>query len=120
MSSKYSYVLTEKANQDLDEILSYITNALCNKKAASDFLDKTLEAIEQIRAFPESGSLVNNPYLGNVNVRKVPVGNYLIFYQPTIATRKIIVLRVIYGRRDLNAMMRELDISKNYKGSENF
>lgn len=42
MSSKYSYVLTEKVNQDLDEILSYITNALCNKKAASDFLDKNL------------------------------------------------------------------------------
>ena len=40
MESKYSYLLTQKAEADLDGIVSYLSLELSNPKAASDFMDK--------------------------------------------------------------------------------
>ena len=40
--------------------MGYIAAELANPKAASDFVDKLLEAIEEACLFSESGSLVVN------------------------------------------------------------
>lgn len=70
MASKFEYRLTKRAESDLDGIVSYITVDLANPQAASDFVDKLQDTIEEARAFPESGSLVDNEFLQIENVRK--------------------------------------------------
>lgn len=40
MESKYQYRLSQKAEADLDGIVSYIAVELSNPQAASDFVDK--------------------------------------------------------------------------------
>ena len=40
MASDWNYNYTNKAIEDLDQIISYISEKLSNKKAASDFLDE--------------------------------------------------------------------------------
>lgn len=60
MESKWEYRLTQKANADLENIVGYIAVELANPKAASDFLDKLQEAVEEACLFSESGSLVVN------------------------------------------------------------
>lgn len=47
MESKFRYKLTQKADADLDDIVSYIAAELANPKAASDFVDKLQIAIEE-------------------------------------------------------------------------
>ena len=70
MESKFKYRFTQKTNCDLDNIISYIDVELSNPKAASDFVDKLLDAIEEICSFPECGSLVENEYMPKPDVRK--------------------------------------------------
>lgn len=109
MASKYGYHLTQKADADLDDIIGYITIELANPKAASDFLDKLQETIEETRVFPESGSLVSNEYLPVTGVRKKMVGNYIMYYLPDSTQKIISILRIIYGRRSMDEILKQID-----------
>ena len=110
MASKFGYRLTKRAESDLDGIVSYITVDLANPQAASDFVDKLQDTIEEARAFPESGSLVHNEFLQIENVRKKLVGNYIMYYLPDIGENIIYILRIVYGTRNLDEILKKLDI----------
>lgn len=100
-SKKYRFIITEKAENDLDEILKYISVELVNPDAATSFVEKLLSIIDEICLFPESGALVDNEYIQNKNVRHKVIGNYVMYYLPEKDDRICYVLRIIYGRRDI-------------------
>ena len=110
MESKWGYRLTQKADADLDDIVGYIAVELANPKAASDFLDKLQEAIEEARSFPESGSLVINEFVPNTKIRKKLAGNYIMYYMPDFDEKMIFVLRIVYGRRSMDEILRQLNV----------
>lgn len=110
MESKGGYQLTQKADADLDDIVGYIAVELANRQAASDFVDKLQGVIEEIRSFPESGSLVINEFLPNTEVRKKLIGNYIMYYLPDFDKKMIFVLRIIYGRRNMDEILRQLNV----------
>ena len=105
---QYSYVLTETAESDLDEILDYIANELMNPDAASFFADAFDEVMEEICRAPKTGRLVSNPYLKRSDVRRVLVKNYIAFYLLDDDREQIVVLRVVYSKRDLNEILKDL------------
>ena len=51
MESKYQYRLSQKAEADLDGIVSYIAVELSNPQAASDFVDKLGKVIDEYVLF---------------------------------------------------------------------
>ena len=110
MESKYSYLLTQKAEADLDGIVSYLSLELSNPKAASDFMDTLQAVIEETLLFPLSGSLVNNEFLPDTAVRKKVIGNYVMYYLPDTEQHIIYILRLIYGRRSVEEILRQLEI----------
>ncbi len=110
MASEFGYRLTKRAESDLDEIVSYIAVELANPKAASDFVDKLRDKIEEARTFPESGSLVQNEFLQVENVRRKLLGNYIMYYLPEEAEKIIYILRIVYGKRNLDEILKQLDI----------
>ena len=110
MVSKFVYRLTKRAESDLDGIVSYIAVFLANPQAASDFVDKLQDNIEEARAFPESGSLVHNEFLQLESVRKKMVGNYIMYYLPDMGEEIIYVLRIVYRKRNMDEILKKLDI----------
>lgn len=110
MVSKFGYRLTKRAESDLDGIVSYIAVFLANPQAASDFVDKLQDNIEEARAFPESGSLVHNEFLQLESVRKKMVGNYIMYYLPDMGEEIIYVLRLVYRKRNMDEILKKLDI----------
>ena len=110
MASKFGYRLTKRAESDLDGIVSYIAVELANPQAASDFVDKLKDNIDEARAFPESGSLVDNEFLQLDNLRKKLIGNYIMYYLPDIGENIIYILRIVYGKRNLDEILKKLDI----------
>ena len=109
MASKFGYRLTKRAESDLDGIVSYITVDLANPQAASDFVDKLQDTIEEARAFPESGSLVDNEFLQLENARKKLIGNYIMYYLPNTAENMILILRIVYGKQNVTEIHVKLD-----------
>ncbi len=110
MESKFQFRLTEKANAELDDTISYIAVELANPKAASDFMDKLGAAIDEACLLPESGSPVVNDLLGGWEVRKKIIGNYIMYYWPDLTEKIIYVLRIVYEGRNMDDILRQMDI----------
>lgn len=95
---------------NLDGIVSYIAVELANPQAASDFVDKLKDNIDEARAFPESGSLVDNEFLQVENLRKKLIGNYIMYYLPDMREKIIYILRIVYGKQNITEIHIKLDI----------
>ena len=104
-SERYSYVLTEIAETDVEEILDYIAYELSNPQAASDFADALDEKLEEICLTPKAGRPVHNPYLKRDDVRRVLVKNYIAYYLIDRKAEKIVVLRIVYNGRDQDNLL---------------
>jgi plasmid stabilization system protein ParE len=109
MASKFRHEWTERAADDLRKLVGYLVKELGNPSAASRFMNALEHELETLCAFPESGTRVNNEFLPNVPVRKTNLDQYIIYYLVDAEGEKIIVLRIVYGRRDLSEILRNLD-----------
>ena len=107
-SDRYNYVLTESAEADIDEAFDYIANELVNPDAASAFADELEEKLEEICKTPKAGRPVHNPYLKRDDIRRVLVKNYIAYYLINEEAAKIVVLRVVYNRRDQDKLLKSL------------
>lgn len=110
MASKFGYRLTKRAESDLDGVVSYIAVELSTPQAASDFVDKLKDNIDETRAFPESGSPVDNEFLQVENLRKKLIGNYIMYYLPDMREKIIYILRIVYGKQNITEIHIKLDI----------
>lgn len=110
MASKFGYRLTKRAESDLDGIVSYIAVELSTPQTASDFVDKLKDNIDETRAFPESGSPVDNEFLQVENLRKKLIGNYIMYYLPDMREKIIYILRIVYGKQNITEIHIKLDI----------
>jgi toxin ParE1/3/4 len=88
---------TSLANEDLVAIALHIAQA--NPIAANTWLDTIEQKCWLLASMPEMGRL--RPELA-ADLRSWAVGEYVIFYQPTIDG--IVVVRVLHGSRDLPSM----------------
>ena len=108
MECKYSYRFTEKAEQDFDEILRYISVDLANPIAAQNIGRKIFEQIDTVRAFPEFGTSVDNEFLADKTVRKLLVDSYIVYYKTHHDEKIISVIRIIYGKRNLDEILKTM------------
>ena len=109
MSSNYRYHFTKKAEADLGEILSYISVELSNPEAAASFLKDLQTVLTSICSVPKIGSIVENEFLPDKEIRKSLVGNYVLYYLPDAVEMTIYILRILYGRRNLDELVREIN-----------
>ena len=109
MSSNYQYHFTKKAKSDLDEILSYISIELSNPDAAASFLKDLQTVLTSICSVPKIGRIVENEFLPDKEIRKSLVGNYVLYYLPDTEEKSIYVLRILYSRRNLDELVREIN-----------
>ena len=107
-SDRYNYVLTESAEADIDEALDYIAGEQVNPDAASAFADELEEKLEEICKTPKAGCPVHNPYLKRDDVRRVLVKNYIAYYLIDEEEENIVVLRVVYSRRDQDKILKTI------------
>ena len=104
MASKYGYKFTPLAEQELDAALVYISEALCNGKAAIDLLDKIAYAIETICEFPYSATDCRLFLVADENIRHILVENYVLIYEIKENEKSINILRFCYTRMDLSKL----------------
>ena len=103
-----SYRFTEKSENDLNGILGYISLNLGNPAAAKSFYEELFSKIDLIRDFPESHEKVHNEYVKRGDVRKVLVGNYVVYYVYEPKEMLVTILRIVYGRRNLEEIIKLL------------
>jgi len=105
MPNSYEYYFLPKAEKDLNEIVKYIEQVLFNTKAADDFAYELFDKIDAVRKFPLSGQLIDNIHISDSELRKIVVGNYLVFYKPIEKIKTIVIVRIVYGSRNLDEIL---------------
>ncbi|PDX82381.1 addiction module toxin RelE [Faecalibacterium prausnitzii] len=108
MDCEYHFQLTERARRDVRETVNYIRNELDNEKAAKTLLGDINKCMEKVCAFPASGALVVNDFLPRMIIRKKVVGNYVLYYMVEKEKKMIWVLRIVYGARNMEAVLKNL------------
>lgn len=96
----YDYFFATHAEKDLEDILDYIALELHNPIAAQALGRKIFEAIDNICAFPKSGTLTDNVGIADNTVRRLVIDNYLLYYKPLDDDKLIYILRIVYGQRN--------------------
>lgn len=92
-------ILGRRAGADLREILLYIREH--DPRAARRLLDQFNARLDLLGRFPEMGAARPDLRKG---LRSSPVGNYLVFYQPT--KKAVDVVRILHGARNLKRIFR--------------
>lgn len=94
MSDEVRVVWTEKARQDLREIVRYL------RQHSSEAAERTSEEIaastRRLETFPFSGRIV--PELAETNFREVIVSDYRVIYEVT-DENVVEILTIVHGRR---------------------
>lgn len=88
-------VWTERARQDLKDILEYISRD--SKAYAKTFGLHVREKIERLATFPDSGLVIPEDRSGLI--RHIIVGNYRILYRSS--KTEVFILSVVHGARNL-------------------
>ena len=109
MNCKYDCFITRHAEQDLDDIMQYIMSTLCNPSAARSLSAHIFDNIEHLSDFPHMGTPVENDYILDKSIRRLIVDDHIIYYKADDETRKIYIVRVVYGRRDQDEVLRTVN-----------
>lgn len=90
-------VYSPLAQNDLEEILNYITEELASPNAAVNTVGSILDRADLLALFPDSGTPLSSIYPITSGYRFAQSGNYLIFYRHI---ENVYIDRILYAKSD--------------------
>jgi toxin ParE1/3/4 len=99
--------VSPEAREDIRGIHTYIASVLLSPEAAKSVIDRILKSIATLDNFPHRYALYEREPWHSRGLRKMSVGNYLVFYLTAEETNTVIVLRVFYAGRNIEKCLEE-------------
>lgn len=97
---KYSIIRTDKAEEQLREIIFYIADDSGSIDIALNYLKKIEKAISRLENFPMSGSIPRYSILRKQEYRVLIVERHLIFYKVNEDKKEVVIYSIVDGRRE--------------------
>lgn len=97
---KYNIVRTDKADEQLREIIFYIADDSGSIDIALNYLDKIKKAINCLEDFPMSGSIPRYSVLRKQGYRGLIVERHLVFYKINEDKKEVIIYAIVDSRRE--------------------
>ena len=96
--NKYKIEYSKEAKQDLIDIKKYVKYNLQEPKIATRLITKIRREINKLSDNPQIYSIIDEDFIRKLEIRKIIVDNYIIFYRFKIDVVQI--ARILYGRRN--------------------
>lgn len=106
----YTLKITTQAEEQLHEIVKYITFELKAPKAALHLLKEMERSISSLSNYPQRIALTEEEPWRNSGIRKMPVKNYLIYFWVDESNTKVQVTAVIYAKREQLNQLSKMDM----------
>ena len=97
---KYKILRTEKAEQQLRDIIFYIADDSKSIDIALNYLDKIEHAITQLEDFPNLGSIPKYTILRKQGYKVLIVERHLVFYKVNEDKKVVVIYAIVDGRRE--------------------
>ncbi len=95
---KYNIEYSKESKEDLIEIKQYINYNLQEPETANKLISKIRKLIRTLKENPEIYAIIDDDIIRKLEIRKLIVDNYIIFYR--IKNDSIEIVRIMYGRRN--------------------
>ncbi len=105
---KYVIKYSVKADSDLDEIDNYISQNLKEPNSAANVVFRIIAAIDRLETLPRRFAKVSYKGLSN-EFRKMPVGNYLVYYYVDDEKSEVRIARIVYVKRSMREILNNID-----------
>lgn len=102
---KYSVIFAAQAERDLRGIFEYIAYSLGSPKNAAAQLDRIEKRINSLEQLPERYPLYSKEPWHSRGLRLLPVDNFCVFYFADNCAAKVFILRIMYGKRDIDMVL---------------
>lgn len=104
-----SYLIkySDEALQDLKNIFEYIASQLREPVIAVGQVNRIRESIRSLEQFPARNKVVTWEPWHSLEMRQIPVDNFIAFYTINNDTSAVNVVRVFYGKRDVQSYVRQ-------------
>ena len=104
---KWKVTVTPEFGTDIRSINSYISNELLEPDVAKKLIDRILLSVGELSSFPLRYPVYEKEPWRSRGLRKMKIGNYLIFYISDEKTETVIVLRIFYAGRNIQKCLEE-------------
>lgn len=101
----YKVLRTDKAQDQLRDIIYYIVDDSGIVDTALKYLDRIEESINHLKEFPNSGSIPRYSILKKQGYRVVIVEKHLIFYKVIEENKIVIIYAIVDGRREYQKLI---------------
>lgn len=95
---KYNIEYSKEVKEDLIRIKQYIKYNLQESEIANKLPSKIRMSIKTLKDSPEIYAIINDDIIKKLEIRKLIVDNYIVFYR--IKDDSIEIVRIMYGRRN--------------------
>lgn len=97
---KYKIIRTDKADEQLREIIFYIADDSGSTDIALNYLDKIETAIRRLEEFLMSGSIPRYSILRKQGYRALIAERHLVFYKVNEDEKVVTIYAIVDGRRE--------------------
>jgi len=102
---EYEVLISDKANDDMEAIYTYIAETLLAPKTAADQYDKIAEAILSLEVMPKRIKLMDSEPECSQELRAMLVDNYTVLF--VIRVNTVYVTRVLYSSSNISKRLLE-------------
>lgn len=110
MAEIYEVKITRQAQEQMAEIVDYISNELFAPEAASSLLDKMEDGIMSLSEFLERFQLVEQEPWKTEEIHRLVVENFLVYYWINKPEKKVQITAVIYAKRNQIEQLKDMNI----------
>lgn len=111
MADFYAVRITKQAQEQLREIIRYISVQLQVSETALHLLDLLEEEISSLSQFPYRFALTGEEPWHNLGIHKMSVKNYLVYFWIEEAAKTVHVTAIVYGRRDQVSVLSKMNLT---------
>ena len=104
---------TEDAKQDLQDIYDHISGVLLVPVTAAKQSDRIMDAVDSLDQMPLRYRLYDHEPWSSKGLRVMPVDKYLVFYLPDESQGIVVIIRIMYGARDIESDINKPDTQVN-------
>lgn len=97
---KYKVIRTDKADEQLRDIIFYIADDSGDVNIALNYLEKIEKAISRLYEFPYSGSDSRYSVLKKQGYKVLIVEKHLVFYKVNEVSRTVIIYAIVDSRQE--------------------
>ena len=103
--AKYRVDISEPAEEDLRDIVRYISAQLSVPMTAIKMIEAIEEALSKLSDMPRGYPLLRDERLASMGYRRVDIKNYTAFFTINEKEKVVDVERILYARRDWSNLL---------------